>query len=303
MRIERLDEDGCSPDAASAAVTQRAVSLDSRCDRPTDNTGQSDTAVADQRYETRDRVTYYEELRAAVAADRREAASHQDSEHSVRSSDAPEARHGSGGRPLDAGVDAEVRQGCERLRETEHLVITPAMREIEAADTGRELVGLDHRLKGEERLKEKVTNMLRAQPDMTADQALTAIPDAIRFTFCYTEQSYASGVHADVERLHERGFEMTKPLKNYWASDQYKGINTQWKEPETGQRFEVQFHTQASFEAKQHTHGAYEVLRSADTPRHRQRELEHFQREICARVPVPPGATEISNYPREKRDG
>ena len=33
------------------------------------------------------------------------------------------------------------------------------------------------------------------------------------------------------------------------------------REPETGQRFEVQFHTRASFEAKQLTHAAYERLR------------------------------------------
>ena len=43
---------------------------------------------------------------------------------------------------------------------------------------------------------------------------------------------------------------------------QYKGINSQWIEPDTGQRFEVQFHTGISFEAKQLTHTAYEQLRT-----------------------------------------
>jgi hypothetical protein len=58
-------------------------------------------------------------------------------------------------------------------------------------------------------------------------------------------------------RIGARGFELAKPLKNAWPSDQYKGINTQWREPETGQRFEVQFHTSASFEAKQLTHETF----------------------------------------------
>ena len=34
-------------------------------------------------------------------------------------------------------------------------------------------------------------------------------------------------------------------LKNLWAKEQYKGINSQWRRPETGLRFEVQFHTPA----------------------------------------------------------
>jgi hypothetical protein len=314
MRAERLDEDD-SPDAESPAMSKRAVIPDSPGDLA-DDPGQPEAAEPIQRYEIRDPETYYEDLRAAVAADRREAANYRASAEPVdgpaqrdvysgrsEASDGPEGRRGNDRPAIDAEVDAEVRIGCERIRETERTVITPGMREIEAADTARQLVGLDHRLKGEDRLKEKVTNMLRAQPDITTDQALTMIPDAVRFTFCYTEQRYASGVHADLERLHARGFELVKPLKNYWESDQYKGINSQWREPDTGQRFEVQFHTAASFEAKQDTHGAYELLRSPGTARDQQRELERFQREVCAAVPVPPGATEISDYPREKRDG
>ncbi len=43
--------------------------------------------------------------------------------------------------------------------------------------------------------------------------------------------------------------------------DEYRGINSQWRDSQTGHRFEVQFHTVPSFEAKQVTHGAYERLR------------------------------------------
>ena len=57
--------------------------------------------------------------------------------------------------------------------------------------------------------------------------------------------------------------------RNTWASEQYKGINTQWLEPRSGVRFEVQFHTQASLEAKELTHQAYERIRTITeaTPR------------------------------------
>ena len=75
-------------------------------------------------------------------------------------------------------------------------------------------------------------------------------------------ERYADGVRTDVERLKAEGFELIK-LKNLWTDDQYKGINSQWRRPETGLRFEMQFHTPESLEAKELTHKAYETLRSS----------------------------------------
>ena len=87
------------------------------------------------------------------------------------------------------------------------------------------------------------------------------VPDAVRFTLTYSAERYADGVRADVDRLKAEGFELIK-LKNLWAGDQYKGINSQWRRPETGLRFEMQFHTLESLEAKELTHKAYERIRS-----------------------------------------
>ena len=74
------------------------------------------------------------------------------------------------------------------------------------------------------------------------------------------QQRYAEGVLSDVDRIRSEGFELIK-LKNLWAEEQYKGINSQWRRPETGLRFEMQFHTPESLEAKELTHKAYERLR------------------------------------------
>jgi hypothetical protein len=303
------------PDPAPA--TRRATAPDNEHD-PVDDPGQPCVAEVIQRYETRDRAAYYAELRAAVTADRREAATREATDETdVKAVDGcaqqevcwpgtgrtgdPVMRRGHDGRALDAAVDAEVHQGCEHIREAERTVITPAIRDIEAADARRELVGLDHRLKGDGRLKEKVARALDEQPEMTPSQALLSVPDAIRFTFCYSENRYPACVRADLERLHARGFELVKPLRNSWDSDQYKGINTQWREPETMQRFEVQFHTSASFETKQLTHAAYEWLRDPATPHAERGDLIGFHQQACARPVIPPGATEIHDNPRETR--
>ena len=127
------------------------------------------------------------------------------------------------------------------------------------------------------------------------------MPDAIRYTFQYQEARYTQGVLADIERLKDQGFELDK-LKNSWSDEQYKGINSQWIEPDTGQRFEVQFHTRISFEAKQLTHGAYERLRSEQADALEELVLEAFQKKVAAEVPVPLGADGITDYPERRPD-
>lgn len=198
-------------------------------------------------------------------------------------------------------VEAEYRayaidQGCDRVRETEETVLTPAMRRIDAEDPDRHLVGLEFRLKGKARLTEKVSNWLKADADLTPERAFSLVKDAIRYTFQYGEQHYADGVLADCERLKAAGFVFVE-RENSWDEEEYKGINSRWRVPENGQLFEVQFHTEASFHAKQETHPAYERIRDPSTPHEEITKLRDFQREVCTRVPVPPGATEIPDYP------
>ena len=91
-------------------------------------------------------------------------------------------------------------------------------------------------------------------------------------------------------------------LKNLWADDQYKGINSQWRRPETGLRFEMQFHTPESLEAKELTHKAYERLRGAQASPAERRELEDFQRRVNALIATPSGTAEIKDFP-EKNNG
>ncbi len=198
---------------------------------------------------------------------------------------------------LKAGVQAEYRahaidQGCERVRETEETIVTPAMLRIEAADPGRRLAGLEFRLKGKDRIEEKVSKAM-AERGRTADQAFAEIKDAIRYTFQYPDDKYSQGVRADIERLKQAGFELAE-FRNTWTDPEYKGINSRWRVPQNGQLFEVQFHTQASFEAKQVTHSAYERLRVLPEDHDEVYNLRAYQREVTAKIPVPREAAEVS---------
>jgi hypothetical protein len=195
-----------------------------------------------------------------------------------------------------ATVDAVNRayaidQGYARVREIEEKTVTPAMRRIEAEDPDRTLVGLEHRLKGRDRLDAKITKAM-SERSRTSAQAFAETKDAIRYTLQYPEEKYVAGIAADVERLKAAGFELAD-WRNWWEHAEYKGINTWWRVLEKDQLFEVQFHTLASYDAKQETHEAYEGIRSLPPDHEDVHELHAYQREVTAKIPIPPGAPDI----------
>jgi hypothetical protein len=266
--------------------------------------------------ETRSRQEYYVELRMTVsreqsAAARQVAAQEQAATEKWQQAKAesrgiwtefqrkcpPAERAPDGSRRLDPADDRRIDAECDRIGHREEERISPALRAIESQDPDRHLVGFDFRLKDPDRIKEKVydgIHLLKHSPE----EAVSLVPDTIRYTFQYRESRYTEGVWVDVERLKREGFELDR-LKNYWSDDQYRGINSTWIDPGTGQRFEVQFHTRISFEAKQLTHPAYERIRAKQADAFEELVLEAFQMKVTADVPVPLGADDIPDYRKE----
>jgi len=217
-----------------------------------------------------------------------------------RSGDSAGSSRGDGDRSPDRALEEELDQECDQIAERERQRITPALLEIESRDPDRHLVGFEYRLKDRDRIKEKVAEAIE-QFGRSPKEALSDVPDAIRHTFQYEEARYSQGVHYDIARLRERGFELAE-LRNCWTDEQYKGINSRWIDPISGQRFELQFHTRISFEAKQITHPAYERLRSRQADELEEMVLEAFQRKVSAEIPIPPGASDIPDYPPREQN-
>ena len=297
-----------------------------------DASAEGDRPNADAPAETRFREEYYVALRAAEAKERAEPAENgQQAKPSAswdetaeqsrwmwseykrrwpleerppvdRSKDPLGSWHGDSNRLLDRPTNERIEAECDRIAELEEKRITPALRAVESQVPDRHLIGFEHCRKERDRIKEKVYDNMKALV-ITADEALSIVPDAIRYTFQYEEEArYTRDVYADITHLRNQGFKLEK-LTNYWSDDQYKGINSQWIDLDTGQRFEVQFHTRISYEAKQLTHAAYERLRSEPKPdEFEQMVLEAFQRKVTAEVPVPPGAADIPDYPKRGTD-
>ena len=142
----------------------------------------------------------------------------------------------------------------------EEPLITAILRQMESDACS--LQGLDSRLKSEESLARKIQTDAAAD-GITEDEAAAKIADVLRYTLCIREDEYAATVKATLQKLTDAGCSVIK-FKNTWGGFGYKGINSQLKTP-GGYVFELQFHTPASYNAKEEEHKYYEVVRDPAT--------------------------------------
>jgi hypothetical protein len=165
---------------------------------------------------------------------------------------------------------------------------------LEDADRARRLVGLEHRLKARDRLEAKVSEEMRVK-GRTADEARAAVTDKTRYTFVYPSGSYRAGVRADIERLWAAGC-VEIQLRDFREAPVRLGVVSVWREPESGDLVEVQFHTRLSYSARERSFPLYARLREPGTSDAERADLLALQRAIywCGPAPVPsprPGAT------------
>jgi len=210
----------------------------------------------------------------------------------------------------------------------ETLGVTDALRDVATEQTGAFLFGLKFKRKKASRLAEKIQ---KDQGDASDSAGVLRVgiaqSDYLRFTVIHTTERYTAGVQA------MRGLDFWSPhkQKNFWAAEDYHGINDVMKVPLTlddlaaaaasgsftdaqigllrsvannGQiicHVEVQHHTVASFTAKESSHLLYEKQRSDDTPALTKLAAVLIKRELFVHrlVPVPPGALELPKPTRK----
>jgi hypothetical protein len=180
--------------------------------------------------------------------------------------------------------------------------ITPAMRRIEAQLERGELVPDTEKfaLKSADRFKEKLARMILEEPDADWQELVPRIADGVRYTFCFPDGEYTSGVIEARDSLTSAGFQLYEQ-KNAWADEakSYKGVNSTWMDHNSGVLFEVQMHTATSWAAKQESHREYEMIESRTATADEKALARQRQDQIFAKVPIPDGATEIPTYRKE----
>jgi hypothetical protein len=180
--------------------------------------------------------------------------------------------------------------------------LTPAMRRIESQLEYGHLADQTekHALKDPARFKEKLAERIERFPNANPNDLAAEIHDGVRYTFILDFDNYTEGVGLAQSKLAEAGYDRIE-TKPGWHGEEYKGVNSQWEDPASGIRFEVQFHTSESWSAKQTTHEAYEAIRSNKTSIEEVESLRAYQREISATVRIPPGALDIPAYKKGRQ--
>ena len=158
-----------------------------------DGTGDHAARAGNAQAETRTRQEYYSDLRVTVSKEESAAARQVTAEEQAaagewqekvaesrwmwgeyqrkwppaerpavdRSNDPAGSWRVDGNRLLDAAENSRVEAECDRIARREEERISPAMRSIESQDPDRHLIGFEHRLKGHDRIKEKVCDKYR----------------------------------------------------------------------------------------------------------------------------------------------
>jgi len=166
--------------------------------------------------------------------------------------------------------------------------ITNTMKEV-AQNNGAELQGLEYRIKTPSSTYEKMQEREDAMD-------IKDMNDVIRYTEIYSADKLAEGTNASLEDLKSKGYEVDR-VKNTWDEENatYRGVNVVLKDPE-GQTFELQFHTQESFDLKNgELHKLYEERRTMADDDPRAVEIDEKMTELSSKLERPKDIDEVKN--------
>ena len=160
--------------------------------------------------------------------------------------------------------------------------ITKDMQRIAGNNT---LAGLEFRKKTVDSLTRKIITDSQTE-NISLAEAASKINDALRYTTILNVDTFAKDYLSMKQRLIKEGFEIVK-VKNTWLTDgPYKGVNTVLKK--YGINFEMQYHTQESFDLKNGPlHELYEKRRLPSTTKAEKYKLDNEMLELSKSLKVP----------------
>ncbi|EHK89793.1 phage head morphogenesis protein [Aggregatibacter actinomycetemcomitans] len=187
--------------------------------------------------------------------------------------------------PVKENLTLSVDKLVEKSQKIEP-TITADINNI-ATKAGGKLVGLENRLKSPSSIKRKIE--AEVADGFSKSQSLNKIRDAIRYTTVFKEKDFVTRYKAMQYLLAIKGYK-TIIVKNTWKNDSaYRGVNT-FIQNEDGDVFEMQYHTQQSFDLKNGLlHKLYKQFRNPKTPFHEKEKLLLEMRKLSSKIKVPKG--------------
>ena len=179
----------------------------------------------------------------------------------------------------------------EKARKEEPQV-TKDLQDIVSKGTGK-LFGLDFRIKGKGSLSEKLERKA-VEKGITVQEYAKKVTDVLRYTEMSNDNDLYKNFSSFVANLKAKGYEMIEVNNTWTEGSVYKGINTLVRN-KNGYVFEMQFHTQRSFDVKEVNHKLYEESRKLNTSRERKAELTFQMIKNAESVTFPKDIDKIKN--------
>ena len=148
-----------------------------------------------------------------------------------------------------------------------------------------QLAGLEFRKKTAESLARKITADSQVENIISAEAA-SKINDALRYTTIFDPDNFTEEYSKMKQKLIAEGYRVVK-VKNTWITNgPYKGVNTVIEKD--GINFEMQYHTQESFDLKNGPlHELYEKRRLSSTTKAERHKLDAEMVKLSKTLKVP----------------
>lgn len=160
-----------------------------------------------------------------------------------------------------------------------------------ADEYGGELEGFDHRFKTADSVQNRIERNMR--DGMTAGEAVDDLGDSLRYTVSFPDDRYEAGVRDALSAVKAGGNEYVNVMNSWAPDDQYDGINTTVRDPNTGLKIEIQYHTKDSYMVKDSLHKHYEYLRDRKGTNQDRFEVWKQMTEMSNQIPRPPGVENL----------
>ncbi len=149
----------------------------------------------------------------------------------------------------------------------------------------------------ENRIKSKDSYLRKVRSNYKDDGNEYEINDILRYTLVSEAENHVKKVKQAIDMNTNQEYNTIK-VKNYWKhkNNLYNGINTIVQSP-NGQKFELQYHTNESFEIKNgKMHRLYEEQRLIKNIKSsRYIELEDEMKDLSKSMEIPTGIEEVKN--------
>lgn len=135
--------------------------------------------------------------------------------------------------------------------------LSALMQTVIAASGGKPF-GWDFRIKSEDSIADKIIRDA-VEKDIPPSKAAAEMNDLNRYTLLFDPDTFVEQASRAMTTLEQAGFEVyDSKAKNYFSpGDAYDGYNTVYWDPKTGEKFELQFHTDESARIKEEVHVIY----------------------------------------------